>query len=244
MQKDRHGAAHRGTVAEMTGADAFAVQAVGVVLDDAHGGVHLAGVRELRAGDGIHAGCQALQHVEQLLRVGDSARKLKDEVDELAAPNVLLRGGLVFLALQRLQRLRDVFAEELDVLIDAAAGELADAEVTRQRLVEVDLILVVIEHALGAGKAKRFKHVNDLGLTVGRHDADGISGRVVHALFDLELDVDRFFFALGAGHAVVGEDARWIGLIARVLGRVRLGRDGGGWLGDGSGGRFGHHPLF
>ena len=72
-----------------------------VIFDHTHGGVHGIRVRCLRAGYGVHARGQALQHVEQLLRVGNPTRKLANEIHKLAAPDVFLGFFAILRATQR-----------------------------------------------------------------------------------------------------------------------------------------------
>ena len=217
VQEDGHGAADRGALAEVAGGDTLTVHAMRVVEHDADGGVHLARVRGLRTGDGVHARREAREDVEERLRVGDKARELLGEVDKLAAPDVLLGEGLVLLADERLERVRDVLATELRELVDRATRQLANGETRGQRFVERNFDLVVIEDALVAGEAEHFENVLDLLFAVGRDDADSVARRVGHALFEVELDVDGLFFGLRAGEAVVGEDLRGVGGVAGVF---------------------------
>ena len=122
VQEDGHGGADDAALAEVAGGDALAVSAVGGVADYSDGGVDLVGVRGLAGGDGVHARGEALEDVEELLRLGDDAGELGDEVDELAAPDVLFGVGFVFCAEEGFEGCGWVVAAELGELVEAAAG--------------------------------------------------------------------------------------------------------------------------
>ena len=93
------------------------------------------------------------------------------EVDELAALAVLFGAGLVVGAAEVLHRPALRRAGELGVLVDAAAGELADGEAGAEGFVEGDLDLVVVEDALVAGEAEG-------GENLGRRLRARFSGRM------------------------------------------------------------------
>ena len=168
-------------------------------------------------------GLSRLEDVEELLRLGDDAGEIGDEVDELTAPDILLGQRLVFGAQQGLQSGRRVVGAELGELVDAAAREFADAETRAQRFFERNFYLVVVEDALGAGKAQRLEDTVDSRVAVGRIDADGVAGRVGHALFEGKFDVDRLFFGVGTGQPLVDQDLRLVRLVAGVPGDVAFG---------------------
>ena len=54
-------AADGGALAEVAAGEALAVAAVGVVADDADGGLDVVGVQRLAGGDGVHARREALR---------------------------------------------------------------------------------------------------------------------------------------------------------------------------------------
>ena len=89
---------------------------MGVVADDADGGLDVVRVHGLAGGDGVHARGEALEDVEELLRLGDDAWEVGGEVDELAAPAVLLGAGLVVGADEVFEAF-DVGGRELGVLV-------------------------------------------------------------------------------------------------------------------------------
>ena len=113
VQKNRQRCADGSALTHVAGRDALPVCAVSVIAHDTHSGVHLVSVRGLRGRDGIHARREALQNVKELLRVGNDAGELGREVDELAAPDVLLCLCLVFRAEQSGQRGGNIFSGEL-----------------------------------------------------------------------------------------------------------------------------------
>ena len=80
-----------------------------------------------------------------------------------------------------------------------------------------EISTLYVEHALRAVEAQRLEHLRHLALAVRRDNADRIAGRVCHALFELQLDMNRLFFALRPSQALVRNDARDVRLIAGVL---------------------------
>src|ERR1700677_4490568 len=107
-------------------------------------------MRGLAGGDGVEARGEAREDVEELLRFGDGAGKVVDQVDELAAPAIVFRAGFVVGADEGLELGVAAAADvggggELGVLADAAASELADGEAVAQRLLKADFDLVVVE---------------------------------------------------------------------------------------------------
>ena len=94
-------------------------------------------------------------------------------------------------------------AGSLAYWLTAAAGELADAEAGAQGFFEGDLDLVVVEDALVAGEVEGLEDVVDgLGAVLGQ-DADGVAGRVGHAVFEGELDVAGLLLGAFTGEEVV-----------------------------------------
>jgi len=91
-------AAGRGALADVGRADALAGAAVAFVLDDADGEVDFVGVEGLTGGDGVEARGEAREKLEKLLRIVEFGRRVLEEVDELAAPEIrfefLLVAGL------------------------------------------------------------------------------------------------------------------------------------------------------
>ena len=223
MQEDRHKRADRRSLTKEPRADALALGPVGLVSHHADRDMDLVGVRVERGGDRVHARCEALEDVEQLLRLADDAGEIGDEIDELSTPDVLLRQRLVFGAQQRLQGGRRGPGAVFRKLVDAAARQLADAEPRAEGFLKRDFHFVVVENALGAGKAKRLERSFDSGIAVGRVDAYGIAGRVDHTLFEGEFNVDRLLFGVGAGQAVVDQNFRLVRLVAGVRGDVAFG---------------------
>ena len=158
VKEDGYGGAFAGAVAEVAGGYALAVAAVGLVADYADGGLDIVLVHGLAGGDGVHAGGEALEDVEELLRIGDDPGEVVGEVDELASPAVLLGAGLVFRADEVFEAFNG--GGELGVLAYGSAGELADAEAGAEGLLEGDFDLVVVEDALRPVKCEG---VEDLG---------------------------------------------------------------------------------
>jgi hypothetical protein len=222
VEEDGHRRAFAGAVAEMSGGHPLAVAAVGLVADYTDGGLDVVLVHGLAGGDGVHAGGEALEDVEELLRVGDYFGEVGGEVYELASPAVLLRAGLVFGADEDLEAFDG--GGQLGVLAYGAAGELADAEAGAECLFEADFDLVVVEDALAAGVVEGFE---DLGYRDGAifgDDSYGVTGGVGHAFFDGELDVAGLLLrALAGEEAVVGHGGEE-GVVAGVFGRVSGGR--------------------
>ena len=218
VEEDRHHGAFAGAVAEVSGGHPLAVAAVGLVADYADCGLDVVLVHGLAGGDGVHAGGEALEDVEELLGVGDDPGEVGGEVDELASPAVLLGAGLVLGADEAFEAFDG--RGELGVLAYGAAGELADAEAGAEGLFEADLDLVVVEDALAAGVVEGFE---DLGYGDGAvfgDDSDGVAWGVGHALFEGELHVARLLLrALAGEEAVVGHGGEE-GVVAGVFGRV------------------------
>src|SRR5208283_1425608 len=98
--------------------------------------------------------------MKELLRGRNCAGKVRDEVDELAAPAVLLGARLVLRPAEQLQRVVSASARagrrgQLGILAHSAARQLADGEPTAQRQFEADLLLIVVQHPLLAGEPER-----------------------------------------------------------------------------------------
>jgi len=218
VEEDGHGGAFAGAVAKVAAGYPLPVAAVGLVADDADRGLDGVLVHGLAGGDGVHARGEALEDVEELLRVGDDPGEVGGEVDELASPAVLLGAGLVFGAYEVFEAF-DVWGE-LGVLAYGATGELADAEAGAEGLFEADLDLVVIEDALAASEVEGFEDLCYGDGAVFGDDPDGVSGGVGHALFDGELYVAGLLLRPFAGEeAVVGHGGEE-GVIAGVFGCV------------------------
>ena len=148
VEEDGHRCAFAGAVSEVAAGYPLAVAAVGLVADDADGGLDVVLVHGLAGGDGVHAGGEALEDVEELLRIGDDLGEVGGEVDELATPAVFFGAGLVFGADEAFEAFDG--GGELGVLAYGAAGELADAEASAECLFQADFDFVVVEDALAA----------------------------------------------------------------------------------------------
>ena len=218
VQEDRHGRAFAGAVAEVSGGHPLAVASVGLVADHADRGLNVVVVHGLAGGDGVHAGGEALEDVEELLRVGDDLGEVGGEVNELASPAVLLRAGLIFGSDEAFEPFDG--GRQLGVLAYGAAGELADAQAGAEGLFETDFDLVVVEDALAARVVEGFEDLGYCDGAVFGDDSDGVTGGVGHALFDGELDVTGLLLrALAGEEAVVGHGGEE-GIVAGVFGRV------------------------
>src|ERR1700733_6287206 len=187
VEEDGHGGAFAGAVAEGAAGYPLPVAAMGLVADDADRGLDAVLVHGLAGGDGVHAGGEALEDVEELLRVGDYPGEVGGEVDELASPAVLLGAGFVFRADEAFEAFDR--GGELGELPHRAAGELADAEAGAGGLFEADFDLVVVEDALAAGVVQGFEDLSYGDGAVFGDDPDGVAGGVGHALFDGEFYV-------------------------------------------------------
>src|SRR4051812_26366962 len=76
MQKDRHRLAFTGTVANMSTRHALSVATVRVITNHSNRRVNAIRMNLLARRDRVHTRCQALQDIEQLLRIGDNTRKI------------------------------------------------------------------------------------------------------------------------------------------------------------------------
>src|SRR5579859_6430536 len=97
--------AFSGTIADMTTCHALTLASVGLIANHAYGCVHAVVVNLLARRDRVHARCQALEHMEELLRIRNHTRKVCDQVDELASPAVLLGASTVVRTGQNFQPL-------------------------------------------------------------------------------------------------------------------------------------------
>ena len=218
VKEDRHLGAFAGAVAQMPRGHPLAVAAVGLIADDADGGLNVVFVHGLAGGDGVHAGGKALKDVEKLLRIGDYLGEVGGEVDKLASPAVFLRARLIVGTDEDLEAFDG--GGELGVLAYGAAGKLADAEAGAEGFFETDLDLVVVKDALATSEVKGFQNLGYGDGAVFRNDTYGVAGGVGHALFDRELHVAGLLLRAFAGEeAVVGHGGKE-GVVAGVLGRV------------------------
>jgi hypothetical protein len=224
VEEDGHGGAFAGAVAEVAAGYPLTVAAVALVADDADRGLDVVLVHGLAGGDGVHARGEALEDVEELLRLGDYFGEVGGEIDELASPAVLLGAGLVFGADQAFEAFNG--GCELGVLAYGAAGELADAETGAEGLFETDFDLVVVKDTLAAGVMEGFENLGDCDGAVFRDDSDGVAGGVGHALVEGELYVAGLLLrTLACEEAVIGHGGEE-GVVAGVFGGVSRGRIG------------------
>ena len=91
-------------LAESPAGHPLPLAAVCVVAHHAHTGLRNPRMHPLAGRNGVQPRHQPLQHVEQFLRRCDCAGKIRDQVDELASPAILLGARLVVRPAHLLQR--------------------------------------------------------------------------------------------------------------------------------------------
>ena len=75
----------------------------------------------------------------------------------------------------------------------------------------------MVEDTLAAGKVKHIKNFIDGFAPIFGDDANGVSGRISHALFERQLDVPRLFFRTLCRKQVVCQHPRLERAVTRVL---------------------------
>ena len=198
------GSTERGALAQMTAAKSLPLPSMRLVADDTHRSLNILRVQRLAGSDGVHPWGKPCEDLEELLRIGDDAGEVGERVDKLTAPAIFLCKCLAFCAGHRFQAI--VRGRQLRHLRDASARQLADRETRTQRLFEIDVDLVVIEHTLIAIHAKRCQHLIHRAPPVLRHDSDRISRRVGHPRFYRQFDMARLFLRTLCGQQVVRQN--------------------------------------
>ncbi len=223
MQEDGQDRAHIRALAQLAAGHSLPAAAMCVVAHNAHRRLHGIGMHNLAGGDGVEPRRQPWQHMKELLRGGDRAGKVRDEVDELAAPAVLLGARLVLRPAEQLQRVVSASARagrrgQLGILPHSAARQLADGEPTAQRQLEADLLLIVVQHPLPAGEPERREHLRDRLGAVLRNHADRVARQIGHARFQRQRKMPRLLLGALAAEKAVDQHGRMVWIVARVPG--------------------------
>ena len=118
---------------------------------------------------------------------------------------------------------RRAFRRDLGVRIHRTARQLANVQLRAKRVIQCGFLLEEVQNRLVALVAERLENGFHFAVPVGGQDADSIAGRVVHAIFQRQLDVARLLLGVLVGQDVVHQHGRREGGIACVL--LRFGAD-------------------
>src|SRR5579871_2623366 len=215
VQEDRHRRPHTRAVAQMAARQTLSFAPMRLIPDHPHRRLHIVLVHRLARRDRVHPRRQPLQHMKQLLWIGNDTRKICRQVHKLPSPAILFRPSLVIRPNHHLQP-RNV-RSQLCILPHGSSSQFANPQPRPQRLFQADLDLIVVQNAFIALITKSLQHTRHRLRPVLRNDPDSIPGGVRHTLIQRQLDVTCLFLRALSRQQVILPDVGYIWIVTRVL---------------------------
>ena len=180
-----------------------------VVAHHAHARLRHIRMHQLARRNRIQPRHQPLQHIEQLLRLFTAPGKIREQIDELAPPAIVLRARLVLRPAQQLQlartraRPRPPRPAAWHTAQSLPRASLPIVSRVPQRLFKADLNLVVVQHPLVAAKPQRLQHLRHRLRAILRKHPNRIARRIRHPRLQRERKMPRLLLRALAAQKVV-----------------------------------------